>query len=122
MTELPRELNHPKRLFEILHPIASVSKVLVMTNLNQALVEFLDIECAHRALEKFNQMALFDSKIDITFSTYHSLIHDGNSRDRRARRFNRIFVNHDPREQYFQHETHLKFKGIKIDFELNEEH
>lgn len=44
-----------------------------MRNKFQAFVEFIDIECSTKVLDKFNKMEIFDSVLEVAYSRHKSI-------------------------------------------------
>lgn len=114
---IPLELNNPRLIHELLNQFASVNKVLLMTNKFQAFVEFGDIECATKVLERFNRMELFDTVLEVSYSKYKSVDIKEKKNDQFAQRYNKAYSNRANEESSSLHkETTLK--GIKLELDV----
>ena len=81
-----------KEVFNLFSCFGNIRKVLLMKNLNKAMVEYCEPESSLRCAVNINNLKLLDTELRINYSTYKTIDLEKNNKNKNSINFNEVFV------------------------------
>lgn len=92
VSNLANVFRNCEEMFNLFSAFGNIVKILLMKNLQKALIEYTDVQYANEAVTNLNSLQLGETKLHVSFSKYKTVDLKKNNKNENSMQFNEVLL------------------------------